>query len=326
MSKGKILMLVLSAMFFAVPNVYGQFAPPAGQAGSTAIAADSSIFVRWASECQYYPSWQNIADTTLGLVSYGTPEDALGPADGAVLSLGDGGRAVFHFEVPLADGEGYDFAVFENAFSDSFLELAFVEVSSDGEQFFRFPAVSLTPYETQVGTFDTLDATLLHNLAGKYRMLFGTPFDLQEMKNITGLDVMHITEVAITDVVGSIDTAFATYDSQGHIVNDPFPTPFPGGGFDLDALGVIHDVNNAAVADNEVSAIRVYPNPVDDFVSFYLPRGGKYEVSLYDICGNLLRQKEVRDGSRLDMRFLPPGLYFLKLQDDASTLLKVIKH
>jgi hypothetical protein len=33
---------------------------------------------------------------------------------------------------------------------------------------------------------------------------------------------------------------YASCDSQGHQINDPWPTPFPTGGFDLDAVGVIH--------------------------------------------------------------------------------------
>ncbi len=318
--------LCLIALLSWGQSISGQFAPPAGQEGSTAIAADSNVFVRWADECQYFPSWQNIADTTLGLVSYGEPEDALGQADGSVLSLGDGGRALFHFEPPLADGEGFDFAVFENGFSDSFLELAFVEVSSDGEHFFRFPSVSLTPTNTQVGTFDTLDATLLHNLAGKYRMLFGTPFDLQEMQGLEDLDVMHITDVAIVDVVGSIDSAYATYDSQGNIVNDPFPTPFPGGGFDLDALGVIHDVNNAAVGESTMPEISLVPNPVKDFVRFYLPGGEMYKARLYDVSGNSLQELMLTNGSRTDLHYLSPGVYFLKLSGEKQTAIKLLKY
>ena len=56
------------------------------------------------------------------------------------MPLGDDGSLVLTFPAPIADGAGPDFAVFENAFSTEFLELAFVEVSSDGTNFTRFPA------------------------------------------------------------------------------------------------------------------------------------------------------------------------------------------
>ena len=44
----------------------------------------------------------------------------------------------------------------------------------------------------------------------------------------------------IVDVVGSIDPLYATHDSLGNIVIDPWPTAFASGGFDLDGMGVIH--------------------------------------------------------------------------------------
>ena len=130
--------------------------------------------------------------------------------------------------------------MFENSINDSFLELGFVEVSSDGTNFFRFAAVSLTPTDTQVGTFGSVDPTNLYNLAGKYRRGFGTPFDLAELSGTPGLDLQRVSHVRVVDVIGSIDPLYATYDSQGHKVNDPWPTDFETGGFDLDAVCVLH--------------------------------------------------------------------------------------
>ena len=34
---------------------------------------------------------------------------------------------------------------------------------------------------------------------------------------------------------------YSRCDSQGHQINDPWPTNFPTGGFDLDAVGVINE-------------------------------------------------------------------------------------
>ena len=44
--------------------------------------------------------------------------------------------------------------------------------------------------------------------------------------------------------VGSINPLYATYDSLGNMVNDPWPTNGASSGCDLDAVGVI----NAAAA------------------------------------------------------------------------------
>ncbi len=228
----------------------GPFAPQAGQPGSTAIAAADPRFVEWAnSVVNLTRGPQNISNPNLGLASFGTPANALGPSDAAtnsagVVSLGDGGQITLSFPQPICDGVGPDFAVFENGFASgglAFLELGFVEVSSDGTNFFRFPATSDTQTATQVASFGLLDATNLNNLAGKYVAGFGTPFDLSELAGVSPLlDVNDVRYVRIVDVVGSIDPLYATHDSVGNIVNDPWPTPTASSGFDLDAIGVIN--------------------------------------------------------------------------------------
>ncbi len=252
------------------------FAPQAGFQGSNAIYKDSSIFVAWAKKCVVRRGYINISDTTAtyngsNKASFGSAELACGMPGGTmdVVSLGDGGYAIVSFEKPVCNGEGYDFAVFENGLipqnqpDKAFLELAFVEVSSDSVHFFRFPAVSTTPFDKQIGGFDYLDARNLHNLAGKYVANYGTPFDLDELKNVSPLlDVNNVRFVKIIDVIGTINPEFASRDVDSNIINDPFPTPFASCGFDLDAVGVIHQKN--AIETNKI--ISIYPNPVQDFL------------------------------------------------------------
>ena len=232
--------------------IAGPFAPQAGQSGSTAIAAADPRFVESAnSVVNLTRGPENISNPSLGLASFGTPTNALAPSDAAtnsagVVSLGDGGQITLSFAQPIRNGAGPDFAVFENGFASgglAFLELGFVEVSSDGTNFFRFPATSDTQTPTQVASFGLLDATNLNNLAGKYVAGFGTPFDLSELAGVSPrLDVNDVRFVRIVDVVGSIDPLYATHDSVGNIVNDPWPTPTASSGFDLDAIGVINAV------------------------------------------------------------------------------------
>ena len=223
----------------------GPYAPAAGEPNSTAIYMDDPNFAAWATGITVQRGYVKIDEPDLGYVSYGSDANALGKAEGdsfGVVSLGDDGSATLTFENPIANGPSYDFAVFENAFDDTFLELAFVEVSSDGSNFFRFDSVSLTQTDTQVGSFGVLDTNDLHNLAGKYRQGYGTPFDLAELKDVNSLlDVSRITHVRIIDVVGCIQDGYARYDSLANKINDPWPTPFATGGFDLDAVAVIHE-------------------------------------------------------------------------------------
>jgi hypothetical protein len=304
----KFLLLLVLAVSSSVASA-GPYAPPAGKPNSTAIYKDDPNFAAWASGVTVQRGYIDINNPSMGYASYGKPENALGKAEGdttSVVSLGDGGVATLTFDRPITNGPSYDFAVFENAFNNTFLELAFVEVSSDGNHFFCFNSVSLTPTNTQVGAWGTLDATNINNLAGKYRAGYGTPFDLEELKDVNPLlDVNSVTHVRIVDVVGYVQPAdffvdgivnftdysifvaaylsdpndeswnrdcdiaqpadnivdmkdlawfvgmwlnensYASSDSQGHQINDPWPTPFNNGsgytgGFDLDAVGVIH--------------------------------------------------------------------------------------
>lgn len=241
---------VLPTILAASTALAGPYAPPVGQQGTTAIHKSDPGIVGWATSVTgTLRGPTNISDPESLPASQGSESDVLGPADTDisdsfdVLSLGDGGKITVTFAQPITNGPGADFAVFENSINDTFLELAFVEVSTDGSTFVRFPAVSLTQTNTQVASFGSLDTTNIHNLAGKYRRGYGTPFDLTDLIGKPGINLEQINFVRIVDVVGSINPAYATYDSQTpepNKVNDPWPTDFDTGGFDLDAVAVLH--------------------------------------------------------------------------------------
>lgn len=252
---------VASSPAFAV----GIFAPAAGQAGSQAIAADDPTIAGWASE---FSNYQVGAEVDAG---FQTPARALGAAgdsdgDGEtsftsdIVSLGRGGQITLMFDTPLTDGPGFDFAVFENSFSDGFLELARVEVSSNGVDFFAFDAFSLSP--GPVGGFGSVDPTNIEQVAGKYRGGFGTPFDLEQLAGTPGLDVSRVGFVRLVDIIGDgsspndldparlaawlgippEDLAPALVDIAANApaaIYDPFPT-VGSAGFDLDAVAAIN--------------------------------------------------------------------------------------
>lgn len=274
-------------VFFLVYSVLNaQYAPAVGEIGCIAIPMNSTVFVSWADSVVVERGMQNCADSSLLFTTYGEPQDAYGSPNPAVLSLGDGGKATFTFEQTIYDGPGYDFAVFENGFTDNFLELAFVEVSSDGQSFFRFPSVSLTNTVNQIGAFDSLDTKHIHNLAGKYPAQWGTPFDLSELSTEEGLDVSNISHIRLVDVVGSILQDYATYDSEGRTINDPWPTPYESGGFDIDALGIIHQNELGLLEDN---IVLIYPNPVNlDAGFFFLPQSNIDKVQLISYDASLI--------------------------------------
>jgi hypothetical protein len=273
--------------------VQAQFPGAAGTQNSTAIHKDSTLFIAWSNQCTIERGWLNAANQSLGKASLGTAMSATGkPGENGILSLGDGGIAIVQFEQPIKNGPGADFAIFENSFSDFFLELAFVEVSSDSVSWVRFPATCNLSQDTQIGPFDEKsDPTKLNNLAGKYRAQYGTPFDLEELKDSMRLDMDSIVYVRIIDAVGSLNPSVGTKDKNGNWVNDPFPTPFPSSGFDLDAVGVIHqNVVGIKRPKRDLSFI-VYPNPARQNTPInFKGIDEQTEILIYTTDGKLIAQ------------------------------------
>ncbi|RUT68911.1 T9SS C-terminal target domain-containing protein [Flavobacterium cupreum] len=290
------------------------YAPAAGQAGSTAIAKSSTVFKGWATGINVVRGPQDIANPTGPLASTGDPTAALGGTSTGVVCLGDGGSATLTFGVPIANGPGFDFAVFENGFSDTFLELAFVEVSSNGVNFFRFPSHSQTQTTTQIGGFGAVDCRYINNLAGKYRVNFGTPFDLSDVPNNALLDKNNITHVRVIDVIGTINPLYASHDSFGNIVNDPYSTPYPTGGFDLNAVGVINQKTLLSAKNFDLASVTVYPNPTSDVV--YLDTDQQSSILIYDMGGNIRKKLPEAQYNEVQVSDLNPGIYFFEITID----------
>ena len=314
--KSKMIIAVLVMLVFS--NASAQYAPAAGEIGTTAIEKDSSVFIAWATGAEVRRGFLNISDTNVELsgsnkASFGDVSEVLGIAEGNsgnVMSLGDSGEVVLTFANPILNGAGPDFAVFENSFADDYLEFAFVEVSSNGIDFFRFPSFSNIPYDTQTGAFSYSDPTLVKNLAGKYRQGFGTPFDLDDLSGTIGLDLNAISHVKVLDVVGSINPIYGGETSEGGIVNDPFPTPFESGGFDLDAIGVIHNATNS-IKETNVVEFSVYPKPSSGFIKI-TNINSVDDLKLFDLSGRFVAQLPL--GSQIDLNsFASKGVYLIEI-------------
>ena len=226
----------------------------AGSYSEAGIESTDPDIVAWAdgyTDLMRGP--MDIAYPGLGDASFGSPANALGAADCNhldVVSLGDGGEITMTFTPPITNGTGDDFVIFENGFPSGgylYAELAFVEVSTDGFVFATFPSVSLTPAPI-VGD-NILDPTDVHNLAGKHPggniyPCWGTPFDLADLLGdplVTGgqVNLNQIVYVRVVDVIGD----GSTFDDANphHPVYDPYPTEWPQGGFDLQAVGVLNE-------------------------------------------------------------------------------------
>ncbi len=324
--------LILLLLFFGKTLFAQQFAPQVGFQGTTAIYKDSSDFVAWATDATITRGYKNILSQADGYASFGQATNAIGQANNTYVSLGDSGEAILSFEHPIINGDSYDFAIFENGFLAevnaplAFLELAFVAVSTDGVQYIQFPAISHTSTSNQLNAYDYIDATYITNFAGKYIVDYGTPFDLEDLATLTAGTTVNLSEinyVKITDVTGVISSSFANQDSEGNTINDPFPTAFSSGGFDLDALGVIHQDSTTTVLTNDDKiSISLVPNPTNNYfkINSEIPINS---IQIYS--SNAIFIKECNT-SLCDISELSNGMYIAIIKTDSKTYYqKIIK-
>ncbi|MCA8949943.1 MAG: hypothetical protein KDE27_10605 [Planctomycetes bacterium] len=185
------------------------------------------------------------------------PPNALGAPQGAldVHSLGIGGELTLGLQTAITDGPGADFLVGENPFRLAgaadlvFAEVMFVEVSSNGVDFARFPASYYGP-ATQPGPFGAVVVGSYSGLAGQTPVLLpsnpgadpqdvveagGDAFDLRDLAQHPLVlqqlvDLTNITQVRLVDVVSG-----QSLDHRSRPIFDP-----GSGSADVDAITVVH--------------------------------------------------------------------------------------
>jgi len=247
--RARVLLAAAGAFSFTASASAGPYSGPTDTASGPdpAIAADSGVFQQWADAID--PARTAFAPEGSTTINQSGGFNSLGDLTQAQIDNGDApGFLTVTFPTGIRNGAGADFAVFENAFvfpSDPYLfaELAYVEVSSNGADFARFPSISTnTGFEGSFGqSFAGFDTTNIYNLAGKHAGGFGTPFDLDDLLDDPGVvsgdvDLDDIQYVRLVDIPGSGDFL----DSEGNPILDNWPGTGTGG-FDFrlgEELGV----------------------------------------------------------------------------------------
>lgn len=321
--------LIVLTLLVSTNLMAQSYAPPANETGTTAISKDDQSISGWATGIEVIRGYLTIEDQSYEVdgtnkVTFGEPTNALGSATGNaadVVSLGDSGVAVLTFAQPITNGPGFDFAVFENSFSHDYLEFAHVEVSSDGEHYVRFPSHSEVQTNVQIHGFGLTDARRINNLAGKYIGGYGTPFDLEELKDSIGINIDSISHVKLIDVVGSIGSG-GTRDSYGNLINEPFTTPYETGGFDLDGVAVINQM--VSIHSNELKEeLSVYPNPTNGKFNVTLTNSNSFieQLEIYNSQGEKISIQSnlgIKSAHHLNLD-LDSGLYLLKAITNSKT-------
>lgn len=226
-----------SSGIFSLGDLYSTTAPPA-------VGTEPSSFHAGSGTANFHPYGGNVADTsdTYGFIGVDAP-----------------GSVTFYYDSGIYNGPGADLAVRENGSGSAagfFAEFAFVEVSSNGTDFARFPSISLNAAPTStIGQFQYYDMTNVYNLAGKHASNLATPFDFQDLLNdamvVSGtVDLSAITYIRLVDVVGNPASSgpVGALDSQGNRILDNWTT-YDSSGFDVvisgglpQAVGILNGI------------------------------------------------------------------------------------
>jgi len=208
----------------------------------------------------------------------GAPQGGgLGGGSLHVLTLGESGNVTLGFDVTIVDGPGADFTTFENGFvfgaGSVFSEIAFVEVSTNGVDFARFPSKyfgtgsSMGAYRNIAGGMPVVTNALTNTVSPfDPTVSGGEAFDLADLVNEPSVLA---GDVLLSDIhfVRLVDCPPGSTDSLG--------TPIgAAGGADFDAIAVINsDVTSVAGqptcdlfldAQNRVNLVLGDPNGLFD--------------------------------------------------------------
>jgi len=244
------------------------------------LALSSAAFTQTSVHATKVVALDNKGQAGGGLFN---PPDMLGRPDALANSLGNGGFAQLGFNVVIGDGPGADLIVSENPFGsfttplESFAEMVFVEVSSDGVTFARVPnayygaAQSPGAYGfVNVGSYEGMaGATPINTSATDPLDIVdagGDAIDLADLANDplvqSGAVALNaITQVRLVDVRDGIDK-----DSRGVTIFDPGL-----GSADIDGISVIHHTGNI--------------DPTGPTVDVVIPKDGAFEISVDDPDG-----------------------------------------
>ena len=117
------------------------------------------------------------------------------------------------------------------------------------------------------------------------------------------------------------DRSFVIDENNGlYFHNDTMTVD--GNAFALDDITVITLQSAVSIDDIEVSALQLAPNPAQDYITLQGIGAEPQQAVLYSTAGVKLLEQTVTDGTVIDIRHLPEGVYILR---SGSRIAKIVK-
>ena len=105
-------------------------------------------------------------------------------------------------------------------------------------------------------------------------------------------------------------------------ITDGFTTPTPEptiwGDGKIDAYGMLSNIDNLGLSDNNIEHNAIYPNPFSDYVTIELV--GQKQAVVTNNIGQVCLNSRLT-GSKLDTKSLVPGTYFIAIYNENSELI-----
>jgi hypothetical protein len=117
-----------------------------------------------------------------------------------------------------------------------------------------------------------------------------------------------------------MNDSFATKDVNGHKINDPWPTPFPSSGFDLDAVGVIHTLANDVKIMDAVS-MQLFPTIAPHFVNVACSLADANRIVVTNALGQEIFSQNINTViTTIDVSGLETGVYWVLIKSENTQL------
>lgn len=287
--------------------------------------------------------------------NYSLGEDVNGNTDAALeLVIGDGNpRLVYNniindLQTTNANNQGitlYCNAKLDSAFLANAPLNSYHSILSNGQQFIRvLKTAQSNPYTIQFGVLDnnTESGTFGYTVTGQVTSLAEITkwrgYALTYYKNASGGILDGYFGNSITnhlEMPSAANLTFGPADTSFYIGTNSQNMAFQGWVDDVliyeRALSKpeIENINNlygtAAVTENNLLNVRIYPNPSSDFISISIDASVNYHIT--SMTGALLKSGNLSAKEALSIKNLEAGQYFISIeQNNSKQTIPFVKH
>lgn len=224
----------------------------------------------------------------------------------------------------------------------------------DDPEFNQGIAFTITPQSTNI-TQDIL-VQLTSNLSiGFHKLYFRLKdqagkwshtlrYNIEVIESISTINIVAAEFFFNTDpIFGNATSIIVVADNPNSDGTWTFNIPYPVGPYNFtdklflrtkDQTGnwshtTILDAIDPSLSTNVYNQgpLRIYPNPTTDFVIIHSAQNQTFEITIYDALGKIITQQTAENKTKIDLRSVPVGLYFIQAIDENNntSTYKIIK-